>query len=446
MFPPFPTERARALCAEAVARISDGTIHLERVSRPSGRDGHGVMVGALLCAAPDGSETALYALSGSSLEPRDPSGRLWAPPVAGALDIEKALAPNDALIHSLTKKINSMEARPGGEREKLIHEREELSARSLAAVHALYNFRCADGAKRNLREICRSLPPTGTGDCCAPKLLNCAFARGLLPLSMDEIYFGESNSRRKNGESYPPCDERCALILPAMLGLDIVWHDSDILVVNKQPGLLSVPGRGEGKSDCVASRARRLFPSMMEQPAPHRLDMETSGLMVLAFTREAHRSLSMQFERGATRKEYVALVDGVIEKGGGLSCPRGGETEGVIEMKIARDWPRRPRQTADDERGKKAVTLWKKLGVESYRPPSGDARRVTRVLFVPLTGRTHQLRLAAADARGFGLPIVGDSLYGSREEGERLALHARFLSFSHPSTGERVSFSRESDF
>jgi tRNA pseudouridine32 synthase / 23S rRNA pseudouridine746 synthase len=454
MFPPFPTEQAHSYCRLIVSHLQTGALHLTQVSAPSEeRDGHGVMIGVLVCAGKCGNEVVLYTVSGNSLVIEGCiSGFIWVPPVVCADKIALALLPNDRRIHELTAELR---AAPESDRRRISGERAALTDESLRAVHALYYFHCIDGSVRSLREICAAnvfqsrcekLPPTGTGDCCAPKLLDHAFSRGLLPVSMDEIYYGRSSDSRMCGTSYPPCDERCGIILPAMLGLTVVYRDENILVVNKQSGLLSVPGRGPEKQDCVVNRMKRLYPVTIEQPSAHRLDMETSGLMVLAFTAEAQRSLSMQFEKGQVQKQYVALLDGTLEHAHGLAVPPHGVTEGVMELKFALDWPNRPHQIYDEVNGKIEITAWEKLGYKWYRGSDGKNRKVTRILFTPHTGRTHQLRLASSDMHGFGLPIVGDSLYGKCGTGERLMLHAQYLSFIHPVTGARMEFTCPSPF
>ncbi|MCK9169370.1 MAG: RluA family pseudouridine synthase [Treponema sp.] len=448
MFPPFPTEQAHCYCGQIISKLRDGSLHLTQVSAPSGeRDGHGIMIGVLVCTDSAGEEVVLYTVSGSSLIIEGCiHGYIWVPPVVSTESLMLALAPNDKRIHELTAELKTASER---DKRRISGERAVLTTESLKAVHSLYHFHCGDGSVRTLSGICterafqnrcQKLPPTGTGDCCAPKLLDYAFAHTLLPVSMDEVYYGRSSVNKVNGMSYEPCDERCGIILPAILGLTIIYRDRNILVVNKQSGLLSVPGRGPEKQDCIVNRMRRLFPGTIEQPSVHRLDMETSGLMVLAFTAESQRNLSMQFERGDVRKQYVALLDGVLEHSEGLSVPPHGITEGVIQLKFSPDWPNRPRRIYDDVNGKLGITGWKKLGYNWYRGADGANRKVTRILYMPHTGRTHQLRLASSDIHGFGLPIVGDALYGKCESGERLMLHAQSLSFIHPVTGLRMEF------
>jgi tRNA pseudouridine32 synthase / 23S rRNA pseudouridine746 synthase len=206
----------------------------------------------------------------------------------------------------------------------------------------------------------------------------------------------------------------------------IVHKDPSFVVINKPGGLLSVPGRGPENQDCVVRRIKTIFTESIDQPAVHRLDMYTSGLMVLALTRESHRHLSRQFEQRIVEKRYIALLDGVVR-----------EESGVITLPFRLDTENRPYQIYDPERGKIGTTLWKRLDITSGK---------TRLEFRPLTGRTHQLRLHASHPLGLGLPIIGDRLYGSGLEGERMLLHASFLSFLHPDTGRRIEFNSPAPF
>ena len=412
---------------------------------------------------PDDQKTAHYSLSTNhySLLPFNFQFVL-VPPIVSPEEIESALAENDEKIHELTRKLKNENGKMKTEESlgdgknvpdknncslSIVHcTLKKLCAASLQKVHALYRFHCIDGKVRSLSEICATynhgkLPPTGTGDCCAPRLLDHAFKNGLKPISLAETVLEKPNySLFTNHYSLiPPCDERCGILLPAMLGLRILWRDEAICVVNKESGVLSVPGRTE--KDSVESRFRRLFGKSVEieQPAVHRLDMETSGVMILAFTRDAHRELNRQFEEKLVEKEYVALLDGILPK-------KGIAAHGTMELFFRLDVENRPHQIWDAENGKSAVTEWQILGVERYHAPNGETRHATRVLFTPHTGRTHQLRLASADSHGFGTPIIGDTLYGKCDEGERLCLHATKVTFTHPVTGERMTVSSECEF
>ena len=481
MFPPFPQEEAAKILEKLIFSLQTGEIELVQVARPSEeRKNQGVMLGALVCKDKNGEIVNLVTNSGNAKKLKVESGKwktengkrktkndffgevVFVGAIVSAEEIEDALAENDKKIHELTEQINNEQLAISSEQLKeLRKQREKLCSLSLEKVHDLYKFHCIDGKIRSLKEICEmynggKLPPTGTGDCCAPKLLDYAFSHELMPISLAETEYTarpEEQGREKQCPEpnfplssfhfplTPPCDERCGILLPAMLGLRILYQDEAICVVNKQSGLLSVPGRGEDKQDCIESRFRRLFGDKVEikQPAVHRLDMETSGIMILAFTKEAHRDLNRQFEVKEVQKEYVALLDGVLPK-------MGIAPHGTMELFFRLDVDNRPHQIWDAENGKSAVTEWEILGVERYHAPDGSTRNATRVLFMPHTGRTHQLRLASSDSHGFGCPIIGDTLYGHCDEGERLMLHAKKISFTHPITGERMIIECESEF
>ncbi len=208
--------------------------------------------------------------------------------------------------------------------------------------------------------------------------------------------------------------------------VEIVYSDDSLVVVIKPGGFLSVPGRAPEHKDCVSSRLQARYPQMIKQPAVHRLDMYTSGLMVYAIDRESHRNLSIQFQNRQIKKRYIAILEGE---------PDGEEGEIILPFRL--DPENRPLQIYDPIHGKKGITKWKKLAT---------AKGLTRVEFTPLTGRTHQLRVHAAHKNGLGCPIVGDSFYGNGEDGAEMLLHASFLAFSHPKTGESLIFQNEPDF
>ena len=203
-------------------------------------------------------------------------------------------------------------------------------------------------------------------------------------------------------------------------GLNIVYADDAIVVVDKPSGLLSVPGKGEENQDCVVARVLAAYPGCIAQPSVHRLDQDTSGLLLLALTEDAHRNLSVQFMERLVGKRYTALIDGELKEAGG-----------VIELKFRLDPDNRPYQVFDPVKGKKGVTRWRNLGVEGGR---------TRVEFMPLTGRTHQLRVHAAHEQGLGFPIVGDRLYGTGTGPGQLRLHASTLRFRHPVDRRQMEF------
>ena len=211
-----------------------------------------------------------------------------------------------------------------------------------------------------------------------------------------------------------------------MMDIKILYSDSELVVVGKPGGLLAVPGRGPNKIDSVATRLRNTFTDMIEQPSVHRLDMYTSGLMVFARTKKAHRHLSDQFAARVVKKTYRAVLGKKIEA-----------ESGKISLAFRLDPDNRPYQVYDPDRGKMGISYWKKIGESKDR---------TMVEFRPLTGRTHQLRLHAAHPLGLGAPIVGDSLYGLGQDGDRMLLHATELEFCHPATGEKMQFTSSPPF
>ena len=194
-------------------------------------------------------------------------------------------------------------------------------------------------------------------------------------------------------------------------------------MIIKPGGLLSVPGRGADKQDCVSSRLQTLYPEMIRQPAVHRLDMYTSGLMVYAITATAHRNLSMQFENRQVAKEYIALLEKNIE-----------QDSGEINLAFRLDPDNRPLQVFDPIDGKIGRTLWQKTA------PTNSEKNQNRLQFTPLTGRTHQLRVHSAHPLGLDNPIVGDSLYGSGKDGDEMMLCSTLLGFNHPETGRYLEF------
>ena len=208
--------------------------------------------------------------------------------------------------------------------------------------------------------------------------------------------------------------------------LDILYRDDHIVVVNKPGGLLAVPGRGPDKQDCVTNRLRKIIPACIVQPAVHRLDMATSGLMVLGLTKEAHAHLSKQFADRKVGKKYIALVEGT---------PPG--KSGEIKLAFRLDPNNRPHQIYDPVEGKIGITKWQLVKSEAG---------LSRLEFYPQTGRTHQLRVHTSHKLGLHCPIVGDALYGRGKEGDQLMLHASELSFSHPDSGDKLCFTSPPPF
>ena len=469
MFSPYSTELAHHYCLDVISKINDGQFSLKQVAKESlERKNQGVMIGTLVCWNESKQKReVLVAVSGIAKKLEIPSNfseYKVVPDIANSEKISQALQKNDFEIHQLTYQINDLQDslhqhqknqiqyQTNTTIDQLVKKRTKLTDASLKKVFSLYRFTTINYQKVSLNQIIKErkgkLPPTGIGDCCAPKLLSYAFSKKLIPISLDEVYFGQNTKNKENGKSYPPCDERCGILLPYLLGLKILYIDSQIIVVDKPSMLLSVPGRTEDKQDCVVSRVKKFIPNLqIQQPSVHRLDMETSGILVLALTEQAHKNLSIQFATQKVSKKYEAVLDGIIEKSNGQLAPKKGETEGEIQLKFRVDLENRPHQIYDEENGLLGITKWKKLGVETYiEPITNNKKKVTRIEFIPVTGRTHQLRLAASHKKGLGLPIIGDSLYGTCNSKQRLLLHAKELSFYHPTSNKLMHFCSKPEF
>lgn len=454
MFPPFPQETAYHYCTELISKIENGSIVLNRIAQESEeRKNLGVMLGCLVGYDEKSKKRIIvYAVSGNRFTLQFTENHknkslaceyFIAPSIATYEETQKALEKNDLEIHQLSDKIKSLE-KNDEERKSLVQKRTELTDESLKKVFDLYDFYRFDGTKISLNKIINEhfgkLPPTGTGDCCAPKLLNFAFQNKLKILSMTELYYG--NSKNKNSlTAYPPCDERCGYILPQILGLEILYKDNDIVVAVKPAGLLAVPGKTE--KDCAESRIKSIYADSiqdgMNEIAAHRLDMETSGIMIFALNKNSLENLHKQFRDKTVQKEYVALLDGILY----------GKNEGCVELKTRLDTENRPYQIYDEENGKTGITEWKKLGIENLiftdNQNNTIKKKVTRIAFYPKTGRTHQLRLASANEHGLNIPIVGDSLYG-KKDAPRLYLHAKKITFLHPSSQRQMTFESKEPF
>lgn len=297
--------------------------------------------------------------------------------------------------------------------------------------------------------------PSGTGECCAPKLLQYAYLHDLQPICMAEFWLGRSpkDEVRHHGQFYPACSKKCKPLLHFMLDglqveesfldrhnrellaqVELLYEDDDLIVINKPSGLLSVPSRDT--QSCVLDWIRQHYPASATEenrhyplfPTPvHRLDQDTSGVLIIAKTRESQRNMQAQFYNHTVRKTYIALLNG---------CPAA--DSGTITLPLRKDPVDSPRQIVDYEHGKRSLTRYQVL--ES----SPDA---TRIAFYPETGRTHQLRMHAAHQDGLNCPIIGDKLYGHKHNfvhpssyqsllWPRLMLHATAIDFLHPTTGQ----------
>ncbi len=315
--------------------------------------------------------------------------------------------------------------------QQLKQERKIRSRQLQTQMHCTYSLTNFAGNSLSLKQLMPQGLPTGTGECCAPKLLHYAATQGFKPLAMAEFWWGSGS--KEQGKFYGACAERCQPIMGFLLSglskfdnipriagdsLPIIYEDEWLVAIAKPAGLLSVPGRHSAKGDSAFSRLRNLLADGMNLRPVHRLDQDTSGILLFARNLESYRSLSRQFEQRQVYKIYDAMLAGRVIL-----------SEGTINLPLWGDPTHRPYQVVDWQRGKPSMTKFRVISMgEIY----------TQVEFIPLTGRTHQLRVHAADSQGLGIPIVGDRLYGVANEGERLCLHARELHFLHPRSGDRM--------
>ncbi|WP_425658436.1 pseudouridine synthase [Tenacibaculum ascidiaceicola] len=323
--------------------------------------------------------------------------------------------------------------------EELKQKRANISAWAQQEIFKKYAFLNYRGETKNLLDIFTDSTqniPAGAGDCCAPKLLQYAYKHQLKPICMTEFWWGKplQTSIRKHQNYYPACTGKCKPILTHMLQgvtveenplvaqlkeekeITIIHEDADLLVINKPHELLSVAGK-EIK-DSVFSRIQKLYPKATGPLVVHRLDMSTSGILLIAKNEDTYKALQAQFINKTVQKRYVALLEGVLK-----------DKKGIIELPLRVDLNNRPKQLVCYKHGKKALTKWETIETLDNK---------TKVYFYPVTGRTHQLRVHAAHHLGLNTPIIGDDLYGKKTD--RLYLHAEKITFVHPTSKEQVSF------
>ncbi|MDE6347865.1 MAG: hypothetical protein K2L60_04215, partial [Bacteroides sp.] len=355
------------------------------------------------------------------------------------------------------EKIATSQAQAENREKQIAALKSERKTRSAALQQKLFEqFELLNGRgeAKNLCEIFgqtpHKTPPAGAGECAAPKLLQQAYLHGWKPIAMAEFWWGDSPKTeiRRHGHYYPACRGKCGPILQHMLQglqveespllkkmqapsqkLEIVYEDAWLSVINKPAGMLSVPGKEDAVS--VYSLAREEYPEADGPLMVHRLDMDTSGLLIIAKTKLVHQHLQAQFKNRQVKKRYIALLDGIVP-----------QDQGTIELPLCLNPLDRPRQMVHTEHGKPAVTDFQVL-----ERLNGDENRNgnrTRIAFYPRTGRTHQLRVHAAHPLGLHCPIIGDALYGTKAE--RLYLHAESIKFTHPITGKTVRVTQEAGF
>ncbi|MBD0832765.1 pseudouridine synthase [Aestuariibaculum sediminum] len=330
--------------------------------------------------------------------------------------------------------------------QDLKNKRANQSAKLQRRIHEQYSFFNAKGEKKDLLTIFKDtnspIPPAGSGECAAPKLFQYAYENNYRPIAMAEFWWGASpkSEVRKHKQFYPSCRSKCEPILGHMMQglevddnpieqaitfqgkLEIVYEDDYLLLVNKPHEFLSVPGKTQSES--VYTKMKTYLPKAKGPLLVHRLDMSTSGLLLIAKNERIHKNLQRQFIERSVKKRYVALLDGELKS-----------ESGRIELPLRVDLDNRPQQLVCYEHGKPAVTNYEVKAIENGK---------TRIYFYPITGRTHQLRVHAAHAQGLRMPIVGDDLYGVKSD--RLHLHAEMLCFTHPISKQALTITCEAPF
>ena len=329
--------------------------------------------------------------------------------------------------------------------EALKERRAKSSAKLQSHLFEQYQFLNVKKEVKNLTELfvdSNLTPPAGSGECAAPKLLQHAFLNELKPIAMAEFWWGQAPTKeiRKHKQFYPACQGKCKPILTHMLSgiemdtnpmlknpaigktLDYLFEDDDLVVVCKPAEFLSVPGILI--QDSVYTRIKQQIKNITGPIIVHRLDMSTSGILVLAKNKKAHKHLQQQFINKTVKKRYTALLEGTLQN-----------NEGTIDLPLRVDLHDRPRQLVCYEHGKAATTKWNVIEQKDNQ---------TKVHLYPITGRTHQLRVHCSHKEGLNTAIVGDDLYGKKET--RLHLHADTLEFTHPTTHENMKFSSKATF
>lgn len=354
------------------------------------------------------------------------------------------------LERSWKDKIASLQVEAGNWEKQIQELKAERKVRSAALQQQLFEqFRMLNyrGEVKTLCDIfeqtVHKTPPAGAGECAAPKLLQQAYLHHWKPIAMAEFWWGNSpkNEVRHHGYFYPACKGKCEPILRHMLQgleveanpiqqeaergnekLNIVYEDQWLLIINKPAGMLSVPGKERQTS--IYDLVRKAYPEAEGPMIVHRLDMATSGLLIIAKDKKTHQHLQAQFKNRSIRKKYIALLDGIVP-----------EDESTIELPLCPNPLDRPRQMVDTQYGKPAITYYQVLE---------RTDKYTRIAFYPHTGRTHQLRVHAAHPSGLHCPIIGDELYGKKDK--RLYLHAESIEFIHPVNGQSMCITKKADF
>ena len=366
------------------------------------------------------------------------------------------------LVSQIQQKLDNLTDEINGIKKK----RKQLSTKLQKKLFKQYHLLNSAGVEKDVIELFKDslyqIPPAGTGDCAAPKLLQYAFKQNMKPLAMAEFWWGQApkSEIRQHKNFYGACSGKCQPILAHMLdgmaiddnpllvnpaegkALEILYQDDDIVVVNKPSEFLSVPGKNI--EDSVYLRIKQQFPKATGTYIVHRLDMSTSGVMVLALTKRAQKNIQQQFVNRTIKKRYVAILEGKVEGDLGKILD---DNRGEVNLPLRGDLEDRPRQLVCFEQGKNAKTQWEVIEVIDGR---------AKLYLYPETGRTHQLRVHCAHPQGLNMPILGDDLYGRSQyfrtnkmadkKAKRLYLHAEKLTLNHPITKEEMTFQIDADF
>lgn len=325
----------------------------------------------------------------------------------------------------------------------LKNKRKLKSASIQQELFEAYQFLNAKGQTKNLLDIFQETSPiAGAGECAAPKLMQYAYLHDLQPIALTEFWWGKApkSEVRKHGNYYAACWSKCKPILTHMLDglevddnplivnyafdtvIDTIYEDEYLAVINKPVELLSEPGKYI--EDSVATRMKNKYPQATGPLIVHRLDMATSGLLLIAKSLAIHKHLQRQFMRRTISKRYVAVLDGLLD-----------HDTGIVDLPLRVDFDDRPRQLVCYEHGRTAQTRYEVINRVDNR---------TRIYFYPITGRSHQLRVHSAHSLGLNMPIVGDELYGTKDR--RLHLHAEYIQFDHPILREKITCQIDPDF
>ncbi|MGE0545554.1 MAG: RluA family pseudouridine synthase [Kofleriaceae bacterium] len=442
---PHPIAQRAAAQLRAMLDAGAGGIDARALDEP----GSGKMFGVLVISDPADRIGFLCGFSGMLGGRWDVDG--FVPPLFDAVARDRFWPAGQDTLRDHTERLAALDHEPEtaatrDARAAIRRRRAEQSRLLMQQVHDGYVIGNAAGEHRALRSLFEpGEPPAGAGDCAGPKLLGHAYRLGLVPHILAEQWWGAPpvSGGRIAGSFYPCCRGKCGPILSHMLqGLSvapprvfgggpiasdqpyIVFEDDWIIVIDKPCDLLSVPGRAASLKDSVLTRLRARYPGSSGPIVAHRLDLDTSGLMLAAKNMDTYVALQRQFALREVEKRYIAWLDGVVVA-----------DRGRVELALRVDLDDRPRQIYDPVHGKAAVTEWSVIERTAMR---------TKVALVPHTGRTHQLRVHAAHSLGIGTPIVGDRLYG--REDTRLMLHADRLGFVHPHTGDRIELARPAPF